>query len=306
MRFAVSETIYEAAVKDKKIYFLTGDTGHAKEADFKKNIPRQYMNTGMAEQNMVGMGAGLALSGMKSFVYGIVPFLILRAFEQIKVDVCYQNVDVTMIGVGSGLAYGVAGGTHYSIEDIAALRALPNMKIVVPATPHEARALTTQIIAMGGPAYIRIGRGAEPDFPNPEPSVEFGKAMVMKQGKDATIFASGTILFEALRAAELLENDGIDLEVINVHTLKPFDHDTLLARVKENKHMFTLEEHNIYGGLGSIVSEIIAEQGNYKGTFKRFGIRDAWPKFVGSQQFLREALGISAEKVREGVLKSLA
>src|SRR3989338_6528359 len=135
MRFAVVETIYEAALRDKSIYFITGDLGHAKAEEFKKNIPDQYINAGMAEQNLIGIAAGLALSGMKVFVYSIVPFITLRCFEQIKVDVCDYNVDVTIIGGGGGFAYANAGVTHYAIEDVAALRALPNMKIISPSNP---------------------------------------------------------------------------------------------------------------------------------------------------------------------------
>jgi len=305
MRFSAVETIYEAALHDPRIFFLTGDTGHAKEAEFRTKIPDQYMNTGMAEQNMIGVAAGLALAGMKVFTYGIVPFLILRAFEQIKVDVCYQNVDVTMVGVGGGFAYGVAGATHYSIEEVAALRALPHMKIVSPATPCETRQLTAQILKTGGPAYLRIGKGGEPDVAGKEPRVELGRAMVMRQGKDAIIFASGTIVLEALRAADILSEHGTELEVVNIHTLKPFDAATVAGYASLNKPIFTLEEQNIHGGLGSAVAEVLAEHGERRGVFKRFGVNDDWPRFVGTQQFLRSALGISAQDVADGIQNAL-
>ncbi|MDO8505600.1 MAG: transketolase C-terminal domain-containing protein [bacterium] len=291
MRFAVVEEIYEAALRDKNIYFITGDLSHAKVEEFKKNIPDQYLNAGMAEQNLIGVAAGLALSGMKVFVYSIVPFITLRCFEQIKVDVCYHNVDVTIIGVGGGFAYSTMGATHYAIEDIAALRALPNMQIVSPANPLEGRLLTREVIAHSGPAYIRIGKGGEP-MPEKEYTLEFGKGLIMKQGNDVTIFSTGTIVSEALNAASLLDAQGLSTEVINLHTIKPLDTELIANRVRSRKAIFSLEEHNLLGGLGSAVAEVISEQ-DQRILFKRFGVPDEWPKTIGTQQYLRSLYGLT-------------
>jgi transketolase len=224
-----------------------------------------------------------------------VPFITLRCYEQIKIDVCDHNADVTIIGGGGGFAYGDAGPTHYAIEDIAALRALPNMKVICPANPMETRQLTKQIIAAGGPAYIRIGRGREAN-PEKEYTVTLGKAVVLRQGKDMTIISTGHIVWEALKAAELLAAQGIDAEVLNMHTVKPLDVEAIRERVGKRKAIVTLEEHSVIGGLGGAVAEVLAEM-KERPRFKRFGVNDAWPDVVGSQEFLRDYMGISAEKI---------
>lgn len=301
MRFEVIKAIYEAALADPGIYFLNGDLGHAYVEEFKKDLGCRYYNAGMAEQNIIGMAAGLALSGKKVFVYSIVPFITLRCFEQIKIDVCMHNADVTIVGVGGGFAYERTGATHYSIEEIAALRALPNMKIVAPASPYEARELMRALIRIGGPAYIRIGRGKEPN-PIQRSVVEFGRGTVERSGKDVTIISAGTIVSEAIRIAELLERAEVSAEVINMHTIKPIDADLIRSRAIQRKGIFTLEEHNVIGGLGSAVAEVLAESPRLGMHFKRFGVMDEWPRVVGTQEFLRDSLGFSAEKVAASIL----
>lgn len=302
MRFEVVKHIYEAALKDKKIHFITGDLGHLHAEDFKKSIPGQYLNGGLAEQNIVSVAAGLALSGMKVFVYSIVPFITLRCFEQLKVDVCYQNVDVTVIGVGGGFSYGPYGGTHNSIEDIAIMRSLPNMKVVCPANPMEAGILTREIIKTGGPAYIRIEKGGESN-PEKEYEVNLGKGAVARKGNDITIFSTGSILNESMRAADILKEKGIDVEVVSLHTVKPIDEEFIRIRVGSRKAVFSVEEHSIIGGLGGAMAEVVSETSNNRAIFKRFGVNDAWPKVIGSQKYLRDLSGISAEKIAAEIIK---
>lgn len=300
MRFTAVEVLYEAALKDPNIYFITGDIGHANPKAFQERLADQYFNAGMAEQNIVGVAAGLALSGRKVFVYSIVPFITLRCFEQIKVDVCYHNVDVTVIGVGGGFTYGNFGATHYSIEEIAALRALPNMKIICPGTPYETKVLTEEIIREGGPAYMRIGRGKEPNVGHEYP-LQIGKAVVIRPGEDATIFVSGTILMEALRAADILKTKGIHVEIINMHTIKPLDEIIVRDRATKRKVLFTLEEHNAIGGLGGAVAEVLSGISGSHASLHRFGVPDKWPEVFGSQQYLRGQVGISGEVIAEDV-----
>lgn len=295
MRYEVVKAIYTAGENDPRFYFITGDYGHANTPEFQKNWKGRYFNGGMSEQNIIGMAAGLALSGMKAFVYSIVPFITLRCYEQIKVDVCDHNADVTIIGGGGGFAYADAGPTHYAIEDIAALRALPNMKIVCPANPMEGRQLAEQVAKIGGPTYIRMGRGREAN-PEKEYIVTFGKAAVLRPGNDVTIISTGHIVGEALRAAEMLAAQGIDAEVLNMHTVKPLDTEAVLARLATRKAIVTLEEHSVIGGLGGAIAEILAELPGHP-PFKRFGVADAWPDVVGSQAYLRDLMGISAEKI---------
>jgi len=301
MRFEVVNEIYKAALRDKRVYFLTGDLGHTKTEEFRKNLRGRYYNTGMAEQNMATKAAGLALSGKKVFIYSISPFVTLRCFEQIKVDICLHEADVTIVGVGSGLAYGAAGATHYSLEEVAALRALPHMKIVCPATPYEACALTKEIIRIGGPAYLRIGRGKEPNLPNEYPLV-VGKAVVVRPGKEVTLIASGTILLEALRAAELCAKQEVDIEVAHMHTVKPLDQAFILERAANRKALYTLEEHMENGGLGGAVAEVVAGMYGARAPLHRFAVPDRWPRKVGSQEYLRHSFGLSAEKVAETII----
>ncbi len=295
MRFEAIKSVYRAGENDPNVYFITGDYGHANTDDFKTKWQGRYFNGGMSEQNIIGMAAGIALNGGKVFAYSITPFITLRCYEQIKVDVCDHNVDVTIIGGGSGFAYGDAGATHYSIEDIAVMRLLPNMKVVCPANPMETRQLMDQLVKIGGPAYLRIGAGREAN-PAVEYEVTYGKAAILRPGKDITIVTTGQILEEGLEAAELLAKDGIDAEVLHMHTVKPLDVEAIVSRAKDRKAIVTLEEHSIFGGLGGAVAEIIAELPE-RPKFKRFGVNDRWPEVVGSQKFLRDHMGISAAKI---------
>lgn len=304
MRFTVVKTIYEAALKNKSVYFLTGDLGHACEEEFRKNIPNQYQNCGIAEQNMIGIAAGLALSGMKVFVYSIVPFVTMRCFEQVKNDVCYQNVDVNIIGVGGGFIYGPYGNTHCSVEDVAVMRVLPNMKIVCPANPLEAEQLTKQILKMSGPTYMRIGRGKEP-IPEEEYSITFGKSYKVRDGKDGVIITSGTILTECEQATELLAEKGLNFALINMHTIKPVDKTLVMDLVNNFDNIFTVEEHNIIGGLGSAVAEVLGEDCRKKVRFKRLGVGDSYLHEIGSQDYLRDRHGISAQKIAASIIRSL-
>src|SRR3989344_5418667 len=197
MRKEVVRTIYNQALIDDKVIFITGDLGHDSINEFRKNLPKQYINAGIAEQNIIGIAAGLALSGHRVFVYSIAPFITMRCYEQIKVDICYQNTSVVVIGVGAGYAYSTCGSTHHAIEDIAIMRALPNMQIYSPSNPLEAHLITKYLLGQSHPAYLRIGKGGEP-VPDKEYSIEINKGLVMKQGKDITIFSTGTIISEAL------------------------------------------------------------------------------------------------------------
>ena len=295
MRFEAVKSIYRAGENDRNVYFITGDYGHAHNEEFKKDWQGRYFNGGMSEQNIIGMAAGIALSGGKVFVYSITPFVTLRCYEQIKVDVCDHDVDVTIVGGGSGFAYGDAGVTHYSIEDIAAMRALPRMKVVCPANPMETRQLMDQVVKLGGPAYVRIGAGKEAN-PEKEYEVTFGKAAVLRPGKDLTIITTGQILDEGLTAAEMLATQGIDAEVLHMHTVKPLDLAAIRTRASAHTPIVTLEEHSVIGGLGGAVAEVLAELPE-KTRFKRFGVNDEWPKVVGSQKYLRDVCGISAAKI---------
>lgn len=304
MRFEVIRAVYEKAVTDKNLFFITGDYGHMNTAEFRANCSGRYFNGGMAEQNIIGMAAGLALSGKQAVAYSIVPFITLRCYEQIKVDVCDHNANVIVIGGGGGLAYSSAGATHLSIEDIGALRCLPNMKIVSPGDPKETYSLMNQLLEAGGPGYIRIGRGKDPVLP--DHPVILGKAAVLRPGTDITIIVHGSIVFEALKVAESLASEGVSVEVLNMHTIKPLDTEAVLERAGSRKAIFALEEHSVIGGLGSAVAEVLMESGKRPNIFYRFGIQDFWPEEVGDIDYMRDITGISAPKVLEKIKLLLA
>lgn len=303
MRNTFINKIHKAALKNKNIIFLTGDLGYSVIENFKAQLPEQVINVGIAEQNMIGLAAGLALAGKKVFVYSIIPFVTMRCLEQIRVDVCYQNLDVNIIGVGGGFAYGTLGATHHAIEDMAIMRSLPNMKIVSPADAVEADILAGQIISAKGPFYIRLNRGGEKNiYKSLRPKIRLGKGFILKKGKDISIISIGAITEVALITADFLNKEGISTEVVSIHSLKPIDKNLIKKIFTEKKAVFTLEEHTIFGGLGSAVAEIAAESG-FNIPFKRIGVKDEYPKVIGKQDFLREIAGISPEQVAEIVKK---
>lgn len=303
MRGTVVKTIYQRALKDKRIVFITADHSHVLIDEFKKKLPLQYINAGIAEQNMIGIAAGLALAGNRVFVFSITPFVTLRCLEQIKVDVCYQNVGVVIIGVGAGYAYPLSGCTHHGIEDIAVMRALPNMRIYSPSNPLEARIITEYLMAQSHPAYLRIGRGGEPE-PEKGYPIEINKGLVVKPGNDITIFSTGTIISEALEASNTLEKRGVSAEVINIHTIKPIDTGLIQDRAKSREAIFVVEEHNIMGGLGEIIARIICESGGKrKPIFKCFGVPDQYNHMVGSQKFMRSCYGLNAEDIAQKIIE---
>ncbi|MFH1947169.1 MAG: transketolase C-terminal domain-containing protein [Candidatus Magasanikbacteria bacterium] len=285
------------------MYFLTGDLGYSVLEDFQSELPDQVINAGIAEQNMMSVAAGLALAGKKVFVYSIIPFVTMRCFEQVRVDVCYQNLDVTIIGVGGGFAYGTLGTTHYGLEDLAIMRSLPNMKVVAMSDPLEAGQLFEQILNTKGPWYIRLNRGGEKALVEQISPPQIGIGSVLKNGSQVTIFSIGAITDVALSASANLEKSGIQAEVIHMHTLKPLDKEIIMDRARTRVAIITLEEHSIIGGLGSAVAEVLADNG-LAVPFRRLGLHDKYLSVIGRQDFLRTQAGLSEEVVVD-VIKEL-
>ena len=303
MRNTVINTIFQQAQLNKDIIFITADLGYSVIENFQRELPEQFINVGIAEQNMIGLAAGLALAGKKVFVYSIVPFVTLRCLEQIKVDICYQNLDITIIGVGGGFAYGSLGVTHHAIEDLGVMRTLPNMKVVAPSDPEEAKKLITKLIDIGGPAYLRLNRGGEKNIISEieQQSFKFGEGRKIRGGGEILILAIGAILENALTAVEKLAEQKIIVSLVSLPVLKPLNKEYLEKIVKEKKVLITLEEHNIIGGLGSAVAEFIAERG-IEIKFKRLGVLDTYPSEIGRQDYLRELFNLSADKITEVIL----
>lgn len=304
MRDAFAAELHLIAASDPRALLLVSDTGFQVFDRFVDDYPDRFINMGVAEGNMVGAAAGLAIGGKIPVVYAIVPFLTMRAFEQIRNDVCIQNQPVKIVGVGGGLAYGQMGPTHHSIVDMAILRALPNMTVIAPCDPIESRKAFRAAYEHPGPVYVRLGRNGEPTLHIDDYQFVIGKSVQMRPGTDATIISTGAVTKIALDAADSLSKDGIYVRVLNVHTLKPLDTSAILAAAHETRAMVTIEEHNIIGGLGSAVAEVVAESGAAL-PFKRLGIPDAFSYGVGSQGFLLDRHGITAEAVSKTVSSML-
>jgi len=296
--------LQELAEKDERIILLVGDLGFSVIEEFQTKFPERFINAGIAEANMVGLAAGLALSGKKVFLYSITPFVTMRCFEQVRNDICYQNLDVILVGVGPGYAYGPAGPTHHAIEDVAVMRALPNMKVLCPGDPVEAGLCAEFAAKEKGPLYIRMGKGKEPVLHKNIPRLKLGKGIYMSEGKDLGLIASGNILPRAAEAKELLEKEGMSVSLISMPFVKPLDEELVLKEARSAKAIFTLEEHSLIGGLGEAVSKVLAEN-KFSGTFKTFGIPDLFPKSFGSQDYLREQVGLSAADISQTILKLL-
>jgi transketolase len=295
MRTAFINTLRELAEKNKNIFLLNGDLGFSVLEEFTKAYPERSLNMGVAEANMIGVAAGLALSGKIVFVYSIIPFVTARVFEQVRNDVALQKTNVKIVGVGSGLTYGQLGPTHHSIEDIALMRALPNMTVVCPGDPFETIEATKALVALTGPAYLRIGKKGEPVVHKNTPVFKIGKGIVIQKGNDGTLIATGNMLPTANALAAELAGKGKEMRLISLHTVKPLDRRIIIKAAEETPAIFTLEEHNVIGGLGSAVAEALAEAPVNKKTkhFRRFGINDRFTLMAGSHDFLRNFHALS-------------
>lgn len=296
MRQAFIDTLEELALEDPKIFLLNGDLGFSVLENFTKKFPERSLNMGVSEANMVGVAAGLAMSGKTVFIYSIIPFVTSRVFEQIRNDVGLQKANVKIVGVGSGLTYGQLGPTHHAIEDVALMRVIPGMTVLCPGDPWEARVLTRQANKLKGPLYLRIGKRGEPVVHTRRPKLEIGKGHIVKDGKDLTLIAMGNMLWTAVEVSKILAQKGKFARVMSLHTLKPIDEKIITKAAKETKAVFTLEEHNVIGGLGAAVAEVLLEQ-KIGIPFHRFGIRDQVTPYSGSQEYLRSLHGLTAGQI---------
>lgn len=306
MRNTFVKTLVKLAEKDSRIFVITPDLGFSVLEEFEEKFPERFLNVGIAEANAVSIAAGLALSGKIVYVYSIIPFVTMRPFEQIRVDVAYMNTNVRLVGVGAGVTYGPAGATHHSIEDIAIMRALPNMTVFSPCDPYEVEKITEESINHQGPIYFRLAKKGEPIISNTESEIQIGKANYIKKNIDnkiAILFTSNASDI-ALDVENKLSEQGYFSDLVSMHTIKPFDYIALAEILKTKKHIFTIEEHSIIGGLGSVVSEYIAES-NDNPIFKRFALPDEYSHYVGSQSYIRNKFGFNAHTITEKILEIL-
>lgn len=305
MRQIVIEKIADEMKKNENVFFLTGDLGYGVLEKLQIEFPDRFINCGIAEQNLIGVAAGLALSGKKVFIYSIIPFITMRCFEQIRNDICYHNLDITILGVGSGLSYGVLGPTHFALEDISLMRVLPNMKIFNPADAIDAELCIKYVIENSGPFYFRIGKKTEKIIFEEKYHFHFGKGIELKKGSDIVIFTTGTTLFNVLESEKILRQEhNLATSVIYFNTLKPIDAQLIIERSIQKKAIFVVEENYLTGGLTSAVSEVLAGHGK-SAKVVSISVKNEFIKEIGSQDYLREKLGLSVNKIVEKVLYSI-
>ena len=297
-------TLEELAKANPNIVAVTSDSrGSGKLAPFGKALPKQIVEVGIAEQNLVGITAGLAACGKKSF--GVSPgcFLTARSLEQIKNDVCYSDVPSTLVGISAGVSYGALGSTHHSLHDLAVLRAIHNISIIVPADNFEARAAIRAAAQSQKPVYVRFGKAAMHSLHAANAQFEIGKAITLREGKDVAFVATGETVVHALLAAGQLAEGGLNCRVISMHTVKPLDTETILRAGRECRAVVTVEEHSVHGGLGEACAAVLL-QGGASVPFRIVGIPDE-DTITGAQADIFRHYGISMEGLSETALKLL-
>jgi transketolase len=294
-REAYGEALKRLAVDNPDIVVLDADlSGSTKTSEFKKVSPERFFNVGIAEQNLIGTAAGLALAGKIPFASSFAMFAAGRAFEIIRNTVAYPGLNVKIAATHAGLSVGEDGGSHQAIEDISLMRSIPNMTVISPADGREAEQTVLRAAEYVGPVYIRLGRMAVEDVYDDSYVFELGKGVLLRDGKDAAIIATGLMVQEALKAHDMLKEEGIDARVINIHTIKPIDRDIIIKAAKETKAIVTAEEHSVVGGLGSAVLEVLSDQ--YPVLLKRVGIQDTFGE-SGKPKDLLKKYGLTAEEI---------
>lgn len=301
MRKIFFKTLEDFAKKDESIFLLVADLGIKFFESFKEIGNKRAINVGVAEANMMGAATGLSISGKNVYCYSIIPFITMRALEQIKVDVAFNNLNIKILGAGGGLAYGAEGITHHSVEDIAIMRSMPNMTVVCPGDAKETELLAKESVSYPGPLYIRFGRDFDPLIHKGDIDFKIGKGIVVNKGKDICIIATGTMLHNSLEAINLLKDKGLNPTLVSMHTVKPLDTDLIIKCSKEHNAIFTIEDHNIIGGLGSAVAEVLLEKG-YSGIFKRIGIEDKYCPISGKTDYLMKINNLDPESISKTIL----
>lgn len=303
MRNIVINEIGEMAQKDSRIVVMTADLGYGVLEKFSGSFPNRFFNVGISEQFMASAAAGIALCGNIVFTYSIGNFATLRCIEQIRNDICYHSANVKIIAVAGGFSYGQLGMSHHATEDIAMMRSLPNMQVFVPADPEEAHACIAEAVQTDGPCYLRLARRGEPVLYQKTDQFDITKIQTVRLGKDAALLVCGPLLQNGLAAADCLEKAGISIGVFSVPCIKPIDWDTLSGVAASYPLLVTLEEHEITGGLGGAVAEVLGEIQGSRARLCRLGLQDIYPSIVGSHQYLCDYYGLSPEKIAERVLQ---
>lgn len=301
MRDTFVRTLVELAKEDKNIELITGDLGFGVLKPFWETVPDQFTNAGIAEQNMTTVAAGMALEGKTVFTYSIGNFPTLRCLEQIRNDCAYHNANVKVVCIGGGFVYGSLGMSHQATEDLAILRALPDVVVMAPADLVEAEECTKALAAYPGTAYLRLGRGGEKRIHDHIENFQIGKAIKVRDGRRIAIFSTGAIFEEVNAAYQVLIGKGYDPAVYTFPTVKPIDQDVIEECAREFEVIVTCEEHNIIGGFGSAVAEIMAEMKEKKAYLLRIGLNDEYSIKVGNQNYLRQQYGMDSKSIVEKI-----
>lgn len=296
-RDAFAATLERLAAENDKIVAVCNDSvGSSKLGGFKSKFPDRLVNVGIAEQNMVGVGAGLANGGLLPYVCGASMFLTGRSLEQIKADISYSNANVKLVGISSGMAYGELGPTHHSIEDFAWTRVLPNLPVIAPCDRIETAAAVEWAATYNGPCFLRLSRVGVPDLLPEGHKFAVGKANLLRDGSDVTLIANGTLTHRIVKAAELLVSRGIKARVLNMATVRPIDETAIIAAATETGAILTAEEHSIFGGLGSAVAEVVVDHAPVP--MKRLGVPGIYAP-TGSAEFLLDEFGMAPEAMAD-------
>jgi transketolase len=304
MRRVCLDKVHQLARQDRKVLFIGSDLSCGTLEKMRTELPQQFFMEGVAEQNLIGMAAGLAMEGYMPYVNTIATFLTRRCYEQIAIDLCLHNLPVRLIANGGGLVYAPLGPTHTVQEDVALLRSLPNMTIVAPVDAPEMARLVEQSHTWPGPIYIRLAKGGDPLVSRPEDGFTIGRAICLRPGHEVVLLSYGVMVQRALQTADLLAGQGISCAVYNCHTLKPFDA-TLLAPMASARLVVTAEEHSLIGGLGSTVLEQLMDASMLKPVL-RFGLPDHFPHRYGSQDQQLAGLGLEPDTMSAAIQQRLA
>lgn len=304
MREAFIRGLTALAREDDRVVLLTGDLGFKLFDDFARTYPGRFLNAGIAEANMMSVAVGLSMQGWNPWVYSIVPFATLRSFEQIRNDVCYNDAPVRVVGIGGGYSYGPNGPTHHALEDVAVMRTLPKMTILCPGDPVEVELAVRASSTHSGPIYLRLGRAGDPAVHEETPDFQIGRAIQISDGTDCSLVSMGGILPVAKKTSELLAARGISARLISMHTVKPIDGESIRRCLAETGVIFTIEEHSLIGGLGSAVGEWMVAN-SASGRLHSLGTADEFAPSCGSQGFLREKAGLTAESLADRVARTL-
>ena len=298
MRDTFISALTGIAETDARVVLITGDLGFRVFDNFREKHASQFINAGIAEQSMAGIATGMALEGYTVFLYSIANFTFMRCLEQLRNDAAYHECNINVVSVGGGFSYGQLGMSHHATEDLAIMRCMPTTVVAVPSEQWEVRELTHTVYKSRGLSYLRLDKS---HFDSEEKRVEqrlmFGKPRVIREGCDVTLVATGGIVGEVIEAADILLNKGVSACVISVPFIKPLDISVISSSVKKTGAVFTIEEHSVFGGLGSVVAEELLENGSAPVVFRRIGLREKFTAVVGDQSYLRNTYGMSSEKI---------